>query len=130
MNTLDENIFTACICPYLTGKIIDDILLVNKQYNKVVKADMKHLYNLFWKVEYSEILGHKSKSLFKDGKLEGEQLEWWKNGQLLNKKFCKEGKLASFIRGMNQGVLDEGLFLGESRVPEVVFIDQEVRRIE
>jgi len=48
MNTLDENIFTDSICPYLTGKIIDDILLVNKQYNKVVKADLKHLYNLFW----------------------------------------------------------------------------------
>ena len=51
MNTLDTNVFTSFVCPCLTGKIIDDILLVNKHYNKVVKADMKHLYNLYWKIE-------------------------------------------------------------------------------
>ena len=97
MNTLDENIFTDCICPYLTGKIIDDILLVNKKYNKVVKADMKHLYSLFWtideKARYS-INGHLwYKKIFKDGYQEGEQLEWWGNGQLCYKHFYKEGKL-------------------------------------
>jgi len=92
MNTLDENIFTDCICPYLTGKIIDDILLVNKHCNKVVKADMKYLYNLFWKVEYLEMLGHKSKSLLKDGKNEGEKLYWDTVGKLCCKEFYKEGK--------------------------------------
>jgi len=40
MNTLDTDVFTSFVCPYLTGKIIDDILLVNK-----------HLYNLYWKIE-------------------------------------------------------------------------------
>ena len=43
---------------------------------------------------------------------------------------CEGGELAGFFRGMRKWVLDAGLFLGESRVPIVVFIDQEVRRIE
>ena len=93
MNTLDENIFTDCICPYLTGGIMDDILLVNKQYNKVVKADMKHLYSLFWEIkEGRRTHGLKYKEIYKDEKLEGEQLKWWENGQLATKKFYKDGK--------------------------------------
>jgi len=93
MNTLDENIFTYCICPYLTGKIIDDILLVNKQYNKVVKADLKHLYNLFWEIkEGRRKYGFKYKEIYKDEKLEGEQLEWYEDGQLASKEFYKDGK--------------------------------------
>ena len=87
MNNIDANIFSDYICPRLTGKIIDHILLVNKHYNAVVKADMKHLYNLFWKKEEG--------STYKDGKLEGEQLflrTGWKSGQLYSKQFYKDGK--------------------------------------
>jgi len=96
MNTLDVNIFTDCICPHLTGKIIDDILLVNKHYNVVVKADMKHLYNLFWTVEKGNIPmsgdNGKYEMIYKDGKQEGEELYWYENGQLFSKTFYKEGK--------------------------------------
>jgi len=96
MNTLDENIFTDYICPYLTGKIIDDVLLVNKQYNKVVKADMKHLYSLFWTIEEGlsgpEYGGGTYKYIYKDGETEGEQLSWWPNGQLRTKQFYKDRK--------------------------------------
>jgi len=94
MNTLDENIFTDCICPYLTGGIIDNMLLVNKQYNKVVKADMKHLYNLFWEIKEGrrKKYGFKYKEIYKDEKLEGEQLEWYEDGQLFSKQFYKDGK--------------------------------------
>ena len=93
MNTLDENIFTDYVCPRLTGKIIDDILLVNKQYNKVVKADLKNLYNLFWEIkEGLRSEDFKYKDIYKDGKLEGEQLEWYEDGQLFSKQFYKDGK--------------------------------------
>jgi len=92
MNTLDENIFTDCICPYLTGKIIDDILLVNKQYNKVVKADKTHLYSLFWTIETKYFGGRRYKFLCRDGQQEGEQLEWYPNGRLSSKYFYKDGK--------------------------------------
>jgi len=117
MNTLDTNIFTDCVCPHLTGKTIDNILLVNKHYNAVVKDDMKHLYSLFWKTKggFGFGIGFKyiykdgklegeqsiwlengqlsSKDFYKEGKLEGEQLRWWENGQLASKEFCKEGEL-------------------------------------
>jgi len=90
MNTLDTNIFTDCVCPHLTGKTIDYILLVNKHYNAVVKADMKHLYSLFWKTKGRFGIGFKY--IYKDGKSEGEQSDWFKNGQLCSKFFYKEGK--------------------------------------
>jgi len=64
---------------------------VNKQYNKVVKADLKHLYNLFWEIKEGLHGFIKYKEIYKDAKLEGEQL-WWENGQLFSKLFYKEGK--------------------------------------
>jgi len=77
----------------LTGKIIDDILLVNKHYNKVVKADMKHLYNLYWKMEEGvDRDGGRYKHIYKDRKKEGEQLWRYPVGQLDSKLFFKEGK--------------------------------------
>jgi len=73
------------------------MLLVNKQYNKLVKADLKHLYlyNLFWEIkEGLRTHGFKYKKIYKDGKLEGEQLEWWRgNGKLYTKSFYKDGGL-------------------------------------
>jgi len=94
MNTLDTNIFTDVICPLLTGKIIDDILLVSKDFNKVIKADMNHLYSLFWKIEEGRrISGFKYKERYKDEKLEGEQLEWYRTGPLFSKSFYNEGKM-------------------------------------
>jgi len=119
MNTLDKNVFTCVICPLLTGKIIDDIMLVNKEYNTILKNDMKHLRGLFWTVEettdihfyikrkrvlkdwkkegeqlawYSRVGHLESKLFYKEGKLEGEQLRWYRNGPLLYKSFYKEGK--------------------------------------
>jgi len=95
MNTLANNVFTDCICLHLTGKITDDILLVNKHYNAVVKADMKHLHSLFWRTEEgpSKIpCGGTYKYIYKDGEKEGEQLIWHENGQLNSKEFYKEGK--------------------------------------
>ena len=94
MDTLDNNIFTDRVCPLLSGKIIDNILLVNKDYNSILKADMKHLYSLFWSVkEITTGYNEKIKKIYKDGKLEGEQLGWWYNGQLEYKEFYKDGKL-------------------------------------
>jgi len=95
MDTLDANIFSYCICPHLSGKIIDDIFLVNKHYNTVVKADIKHLYNLFWisKDRVSSMNNYKYLEVYKDGKLEGEQLVWYsESGQLIYKRFYKEGE--------------------------------------
>jgi len=89
MDTLDSNIFTDCICPYLTGKIIDNVLLVNKQYNTIVKADMKHLYNLFWYREENILNGgYKYINIYKDGK----QIAWYPTGNILCEEFYKEGK--------------------------------------
>jgi len=93
MDTLDVNIFTDCICPYLTGEIIDNVLLVNKNYNAIVKADMKHLYNLFWEIkEGQRKYGLKYKEIYKDGNREGEQLGWYRNGKIYSKEFYKKGK--------------------------------------
>jgi len=118
MNTLDTNVFTSFVCPCLTGKIIDDILLVNKHYNKVVKADMKHLYNLYWKIEEDE--GYKYKHIYKDGKKEGEQLSYRIDGQLKYKLFYKEGnmegeQLSWYEKGQlySKEFYNEGKFEGE-----------------
>ena len=93
MDTLDNNIFTDRVCPLLSGKIIDNILLVNKDYNSILKADMKHLYSLFWSVkEITTGYNEKIKKIYKDGKLEGEQLWWCEDGQLEYKEFYKDGK--------------------------------------
>jgi len=136
MNTLDTNIFTDCMCPHLTGKTVDHIMLVNKHYNAVVKADIKHLYGLFWKIEGSEIDRFKhifkdwkmegeqlgwyptgqlwSKSFYKEGKREGEQLDWYSNGQLMSKYFYKEGKLeGEQLEWWNSGQLSYKQFYKE-----------------
>ena len=92
--TLDDNVFTDCICPFLSGEIVDHILLLNKHYNRIVKADMVHLYNLYWEMDYDEYTNGqlRYKCLFKDGKQEGEQIGWHENGQLAYKLFYKDWK--------------------------------------
>ena len=94
MNNMDKNVFTDITCPHLSGKIIDDIFLVNKHYNKVIKDDKKHLYNLYWEVSCENYDNGqlKSKTVFKDGEMEGERLRWYENGQLSHKQFYKGGK--------------------------------------
>jgi len=79
----------------LDREIVDRMLLVNKHYNTAVKAGMNHLFKLFWIIEEVEEEGYskgKFKHIFKDGELEGEQVGWYKNGQLNYKEFYKEGK--------------------------------------
>jgi len=115
MNFIDNNIFTEIICPILNGKIIDNILLVNKKFNSLIKKDMKHLYNLFHTTEEGYYNNGRYKSTFKDNKrisdimwfangqiqckylfkegiIEGEQLQWFSDGKLKNKDFYKNGK--------------------------------------
>ena len=122
MNTLDTNIFTEHVCPHLTGKTIDDMFLVNKQYHAIVKANTKHFYRLFWvtkermcSIGYTYIERYKdeklereqlswyplsrypsgqlsTKEFYKGGEKEGEEICWWDNGQLMSKSFYKEGK--------------------------------------
>ena len=54
----------------------------------------KHLYSLFWSVkEITTGFNEKTKNIYKDGKLEGEQLGWYSNGQLQYQHFYKDGKL-------------------------------------
>jgi len=94
MDDLDSNVFTGYISPFLTGEIVDRILLLNKHYNKVIKSDMKHLYKLYWEVKnvnYTTGQLH-YKHLYKDGLKEGEQLGWYENGQPFYNHFYKEDK--------------------------------------
>jgi len=118
MDTLDNNIFTDCICRLLTGKNIDNILLVNKQYNAIVKADMKHLYKLFWTITEMSLNGKiVHKSSLKDRKLEGEQLRWYTNGQLSSKEFYKGGKKeGEQLRWWNNGQLEHKEFYKEGKL--------------
>ena len=116
MNTFENNVFTVYVCPHLTGKIIDNILLVNKHYNAVVKADMKHLYSLFWKIKEGSENG-RFKYIFKDGEKEGEQLRSYETGRLWFKNFYKEGKLeGEQLRGYPTGKLSTKSFFKDGKM--------------
>ena len=54
---------------------------------------MAHLYSLFWKIDkWITPCNHRYKNIYRDGKPEGEQLQWHSNGQLFSKHFYKDGK--------------------------------------
>ena len=118
--TLDPNLLKYGVCPFTSAKTIDNLLLVNRNFYNELKSKpiMKYFFRMFWRTEtitsfmctttkvYKDELqeGEQlfrylntkqlySKKNYKDGKLEGERLEWWVNGNLSSKEFYKEGNL-------------------------------------
>jgi antitoxin component YwqK of YwqJK toxin-antitoxin module len=96
MQSLDTNVFTEYFCKFLNAKTIDLVYLVNKQYNQIIKKDIKHLFNLYWEVFSTygkkKPAKLKCKEFLKDGKREGYRFRWFPNGRIWLKKFYKEGK--------------------------------------
>jgi antitoxin component YwqK of YwqJK toxin-antitoxin module len=95
MQTLDVDVFVEKVCPCLSGRLIEMMFLMNKQYSivKNTRWCREYIFHLFWEKKQELFLnGFLSLSYFlKDNMLEGECIRWDKKGNMIYRHYYRNG---------------------------------------